>query len=281
MTPLDDILAKREPAPAPDTTQEQTQAKPEGEAKPDTEQPSEGQEAEQPAEGGKPAPIGAIRQAERDKADKRYTAVLDNLRQEIAARDAAWEQRVAKVLEAQKPKAEPRPAPDFYENPNAAVLNTVEPFFSRLERTNLHNSRLIAQQLHGKEVVDAADAEFTKLLAEGKLDPADHQRIVNSFNIYDEAAQWHKRRQAQQEIGPDPVAYKERLRTEMEAEIRAKLEAERETGQQENGNAQQRPAVMPSNLAAARNVGSRSGPAWGGPQSLGDIFNRRREVAKR
>ena len=37
----------------------------------------------------------------------------------------------------------------------------------------------------------------------------------------------------------------------------------------------QRPApVFPSNLAGARNVGSRSGPAWSGPPSLDDIFDR-------
>jgi hypothetical protein len=32
--------------------------------------------------------------------------------------------------------------------------------------------------------------------------------------------------------------------------------------------------VMPSNIAGARNVGSRTGPAWSGPPSLQDIFAR-------
>jgi hypothetical protein len=36
-------------------------------------------------------------------------------------------------------------------------------------------------------------------------------------------------------------------------------------------------AVMPSNFSRARNVGSRSGPAWSGPTPLNDIFARERK----
>ena len=39
--------------------------------------------------------------------------------------------------------------------------------------------------------------------------------------------------------------------------------------------------ATPSNLAGARNVGSRSGPAWSGPASLNDIFDRRKPVSLR
>lgn len=39
---------------------------------------------------------------------------------------------------------------------------------------------------------------------------------------------------------------------------------------------QARPAVYPSNFASARNVGKRSGPAWSGPASISDIFDRAR-----
>ena len=38
-----------------------------------------------------------------------------------------------------------------------------------------------------------------------------------------------------------------------------------------------RATVAPSNLAGARNVGTRSGPAWSGPASLNDIFDRGRK----
>ena len=39
---------------------------------------------------------------------------------------------------------------------------------------------------------------------------------------------------------------------------------------------QRRGPVYPSNLAGARNVGTRSGPAWSGPTPLDDIFDRGR-----
>ena len=32
--------------------------------------------------------------------------------------------------------------------------------------------------------------------------------------------------------------------------------------------------MLPTNLAGARNAGTRGGPAYGGPQPLQDIFNR-------
>src|SRR5262245_7786929 len=44
--------------------------------------------------------------------------------------------------------------------------------------------------------------------------------------------------------------------------------------QQELQQVRHRTTVFPSNLAGARNVGSRSGPAWSGPPSLKDIFAR-------
>lgn len=53
-------------------------------------------------------------------------------------------------------------------------------------------------------------------------------------------------------------------------------------GQQQQAAQQQRPApVFPSNIAGARNVGTRSGPAWGGPTPIGDIFGAKRSIFKR
>lgn len=275
MQSLDNILSGREAASAQETTQEATtQAAPEAEAaEQQTEQQPEGQEGAEPSKDGKPIPVGAIRQAERDKADKRYTAVLDGLRTEIRERDAAWERRVAQLTEAQKPKAEPRPAPDIFEDANGAILHTVQPHLTDLRQTNMYNSRLIAEVRHTEEAVSAADAAFSEAHATGKIDPADVQRVLSSPNIYDAAVKWHRKRLAEQEIGDDPVAYKERLR----AELKAELEQGAQPDAQADTVTQQRPApVMPSNFATARNVGARSGPGWAGPTPLGDIFSRKR-----
>jgi hypothetical protein len=271
-TSLDTILSGREPASAAETTQDvTTQPAPEvSEVEPTTEQQPEAHEGSEPSKDGKQPPIGAIRQAERDKADKRYTAVLDGLRTEIATRDAAWEQRVARLMEAQKPKAEPRPAPDIFEDANGAILHTVQPHLTEMRQVLMHNSRLIAEQRHTEDAVSAADAAFSEAHAKGQLDPAEAQRVLSSPNIYDAAVKWHRRQQAQAEIGDDPAAFKERLRKELMAELQANGGGEQPQAQQEQPAAR----VMPSNFATARNVGARSGPAWAGPTSLNDIFKR-------
>jgi hypothetical protein len=86
---------------------------------------------------------------------------------------------------------------------------------------------------------------------------------------------WNAQRKARAEIGDDPEAYKARIRAEYLEELR-------------NGTAQtngrdlledepppfRRPPRMPSDLSSARNVGSRSGPAFSEP-SIKDILANR------
>lgn len=262
MNSLDDILAKREPAPAQET--ETTQAKPEGEAEQTTEQLQEAPEGEQTAEGGKQVPIGAIRQAEREKATKRYTEQVAEFDKRLADQNQAWERRFNTLVERLAPKPEQKPAPDFYENPPAAVMHTVAPQFEEFRGIMQANSRIIAETRHGDELVQEAEAAFSRAYQSGQVDPADAHRVLTSPNVYDAAVKWQKRVKAQAEIGEDPAAYRERVR----AEIKAELEGAQ--GQQQNGGS----VVMPSNLAAARNVGSRAGPAWAGPKPLNEIFKR-------
>jgi hypothetical protein len=269
-TSLDTILSGREPASAQETTQEQaTQAPEVSEAEATTEQQPEVHEGERTAEGGKQAPIGAIRQAEREKATKRYTEQVADFDKRLAETNAAWDRRFTQLLETVKPKAEPQPAPDMFENPSAFVRNELNGPMTEMRQVLMHNSRLIAEQRHTEEAVSAADAAFSEAHATGKLDPAEAQRVLSSPNIYDAAVRWHRRQQAQAEIGDDPAAYKERLRKELMAELQANGGGEQQQVQQE-----QPARIMPSNFATARNVGARSGPAWAGPTPLNDIFKR-------
>lgn len=101
-----------------------------------------------------------------------------------------------------------------------------------------------------------------------RVNPAaagEYQAIMQSRHPYGTLVEWHKKREAAQEIGDDPAAYRERLKAELLAEMQSAPAASAPT------------PVMPSNLAGARNVGSRSGPAWSGPQPLNDIFDRTRQ----
>jgi hypothetical protein len=173
---------------------------------------------------------------------------------------------MAQVLEAIKPPQQPQQAPDFFDDPAKATQHLVAPHFQQFEQVLMANAKLVAGVKFGDDEVDKAEKAFISAVQSQRLDPADYHKVVNSPNRYAAAVQWHKRQQAQAEIGDDPAAFKERVRQEVLAEL-------------QNGgaapNGQQAQALnLPSNLASARNVGARTGPAWGGPKPLGEIFKR-------
>jgi hypothetical protein len=85
--------------------------------------------------------------------------------------------------------------------------------------------------------------------------------------------QWHKQRSAMQEVGGDLEAYKARIRADYLEELRTGRVTD-EIGA--DPPRQSKPSSpMPSNLSAARNVGSRNGAAWSGPASIKDILGNR------
>ena len=265
MSNLDDILSGRgESAPAQEkpaeveTTQEAT-----------TEQAAEstetGAEGTPPADGQTMVPHAALH-AEKQKI-KRYTEQIASFEQKLNETNQAWERRLNKMLEAiNKPQQQaPAPPPDFFENPQAATMHAVSPHLERMENVLMANAKLVATIKYDDKQVDEAERAFIRAYEAQTLDPADYQKVVNSPNRYAAAVQWHKRQQVAAEIGDDPVAFREKVKAELLAEL------------QKNGDqpAQDPPApVMPSNLATARNVGARAGPAWSGPKPLGDIFKR-------
>lgn len=267
---LDNILSGREAAPeaSQEVEKEVTQAEPsvEGESQV-AEQQTEGDEAGE-QQGQRMVPQAALH-AEKQKV-KRYTEEVADFRKQLADSNAAWERRMAQLVEAVKPKQEAQAAPDFYEDPVAASRHAVSPQFEQFNQVILANAKLVAETKYGDEAVGTAEQAFIDALQSQKLDPADYHKVVNSPNRYAAAVQWHKRQQAQAEIGDDPAAF----RAKVEAELKAKY------GITEDGQQAQQPAkpapVLPSNLAGARSVGARSGPAWSGPATLNDIFNRSR-----
>lgn len=222
--------------------------------------------------GQKMVPLEALH-GERAKV-KRYTEEVADFRKS----NEALQRQVGELLQrVPVPKQEQPVAPDWFENPQAATRHEVSqvaaPEFERINQTLLAIAKDTAVGRFSEAEVDGAEQAFIKAMQDRSLDPSDYQRVVNSPNRYAEAVKWHKRQQAQAEIGDDPAAFKAKL----EAEIRAKLEAELNGGNGQQTQQQQRPApVTPSNLAGARNVGTRTGPAWSGPAPLGDIFSRMR-----
>lgn len=265
MNSLDGILtgsdATPEGATEPSKEQEVTQAEGEGQQQAEAEQ-REGEPGQ-----SKMVPHEALH-AEKQKT-KRYTEEVSSLRNEISQRDAAWERRIAQLIEAQKPQEKPQ-APDFFENPGAAtrheVQQTVSPQFDQINQTLLAIAKDNAITRFDEATVDEAEKAFINAFQSKALDPSDYQKVVSSPNRYAAAVQWHKRQLAQAEIGDDPSAF----RAKVEAEILARHGIT--PGEQQQAQPAQRQSVMPSNIAGARNVGARSGPVWSGPALLQDIF---------
>jgi hypothetical protein len=268
MSDLDNILSGQSDAlPEQNVADEAVTQIPEGE---DQQGQGEATTQEEDAGGGQKFVPQQALHAEKQKT-KRYTEEVSSLRNEIAERDAAWERRIAQLVNAQKPQAEQQQPPDQFEDFPGATRHVVQPEFQRIEQQLLAIAKDTAITRFTEDKVNEAERAFINALQSQKLDPADFQKVANSPNRYAEAVRWHQRQLAQAEIGDDPAAYKAKL----EAELREKILAETQQGGDQQ-QTQQRQPVMPTNLAGARNVGSRSGPAWSGPASIDDIFSRQR-----
>lgn len=264
---LDNILSGNSTA-APEANEQEQVTQAGGESQ----QQIEGStQEEQPAGQSKMVPHEALH-AEKQKV-KRYTDEVADFRRS----NESLQRQVTELLQRiPVPKVETPQAPDFFENPSEAtqheVQRTVSPQFEQINQTLLAIARDNAETRFTPESVDEAEKAFIGALQSGAIKPndAEYQKVVTSPNRYAAAVQWHKRQLAQKEIGDDPAAF----RTKLEAELRERITAELQGEQQPAAQQQQR--VMPSNLAGARNVGARNGPAWSGPSDINDIFNRAR-----
>lgn len=209
------------------------------------------------------APVAAVtaERAKRQDAEQRLAQVeaeLKELRRQPAPKPQA--------------PAAPETPPDWFANPDDAFQHRFRQATDPIQQSLMFNARLIAEQVNGADAVANAVEAFDAAVAAGKVDPAERQRIMSSPNPFHDAVHWLKRQQTLAEVGEDPAAYRERIRAEVLAELQG-------AGKQPVTPAQPVPTtpapVMPSNLANARGVGARSGPAWGGPATLKDIFDRR------
>jgi hypothetical protein len=238
-TPLDDILAGA-PEPQGDASLDTAQTEPRTDTEPQT------------------VPLAALKE-ERAKA-RRYTDQVADFEKKVEglSRDnAVLRQHIAELLTAVQ---EGERKPDFFENPEQSVRALVHEIVSPLAaghgRVSEAVSRLSAMGEHGADAVNAAYAELeNRINADPAMMRAEYQRIMGSPNPWGELVKWHRKEAALRDVGEDPEAFEQRLREKILAELSGKR-------------------ALPSNLAGARNAGTRSGPAWGGPQTIKDIFDR-------
>lgn len=229
--------------------------------------------AENESGGQKMVPHEALH-AEKQKV-KRYTEQVAEFEKKAAEREAAWERRFSQLLETVKPKpaeAE-KPAPEIWDDADGFINQRLAPVQEAVQTQREQFSQIMAIDKHGVEAVRAAMEAF-KAQPETPARAAMFEAIKKSVHPYGALVEWHKREQERAEFA-DPAAYREKLKAEILAELQAG------NGQQQQAQTgQQAAAVMPTDLAGARNVGTRSGPAWSGPQTLNDIFDRGRKPTK-
>lgn len=146
------------------------------------------------------------------------------LREEAEGRRLAEER--ARQLEARLQQIETHQRqntkpPDFFENPDAAmqgaIARTLEPFVRQVQqereadrRERIYLGKLIAEQAHGADKVNAAEQAFLSAREAQTLDPMDYERVVQSPNRYHEVVQWHQRQTVLSSVGNDPSAWFER-----------------------------------------------------------------------
>lgn len=266
MSDLDEILSSgRESAPVEATSTEQQEQTTEEHSQAPAEQEGER------SEGGK-VPVAALqkeREKEREKASKRYTEQVADFERRLAETNQAWERRFETLLSRVAPQEQPPAPPDYFEAPEAAidhrVARVVHPLQQALVSQQEGISRLMASEKHGEQAVNEAYQALAARQGRADFEPL-YRQIMSSPHPYGALVDWHKKEQALSKFGNDPEAF-------IEAEVTRRLaEKMAEIGEPPAQNRQ----AMPSNFATARNVGSRSGPAWSGPPSLADIFATRK-----
>jgi hypothetical protein len=262
-----------EKLPATETTQEQQTTEKTEQAAPQQAVDDQGDDGEVVEHAGqKMVPLPALH-AERAKG-KRYTEQIAAFEQRMKESDERAERRLNALLERlapQRQQPEAQKPPDWWENPDEAYRLRRESEEQQRIQREMANHRYNAETRHTAEKVDAAERAFMVACESGQMDPADYQKVVNNINRYDAAVQWHKDHQRKARLSnPKVQALLDEIGDDPDAWVAKRLtQHQQQNGQ---GESSQAAPVMPSNLAGARNVGTRSGPAWAGPTPLTSIF---------
>lgn len=191
-----------------------------------------------------------------------------NRRKEAEARAAELERQLA-ALSQPKPAAPAEPAKpvDIWENPDGFVKAALDPIQQELAQTRFDLSLDRAIATHGEDAVKAAETALREAVERGELDGNKVRAALSQSRapILD-IVQWHQN---------SPAVREAKLREQIRAELQQEMAASQPQPTVEQPST---PApVMPTNLVGQRNVAPRSGPAWSGPRTLNDIFDRNRK----
>jgi hypothetical protein len=276
---LDEILSGEEPAqveqptvetPTEPTPEPEAQPRgPDGKFAPKANEPEEPQPAPPPVESEphKGAPPGVLEERNRRKSAEERAADLERQLAEVRGQVSVLTQQ-RQTAPAPQPKPEPPKPVDFWEAPDKFVAQQLTPIQEELAQDRFERSLDRAITKHGEGAIEAAETAMREAIQSGQLNgDAVKAQMSRSRDPIGELVAWHQNQ---------PASIEARLRAEIEAQVRAELGASQPQPALVEQPSTPAPSNMPSNLVGQRNVGTRSGPAWSGPASLNDIFDRSR-----
>lgn len=212
-------------------------------------------EEPQPEVEAQPAEVPPTSEPPKELPPGEYAALRDERRK----RQALERQLQEMQQRSAAPQVEAAPPPDFWESPEAALEARFNQFGEQLMQ------RMEAQQWQRKAATDeqAARAKYDDF--DDKLETfhqlaATNPALVNELRAAPDVAEFAYRKASESMLLQEHGGIDGLLKAE-----RAKWEAER-------GSVTQIPTALPLSTAAERSVGSRSGPAWGGPSALDDLL---------
>jgi hypothetical protein len=129
-------------------------------------------------------------------------------------REAHWQRQIAE-LQAKLPKAEPLPAPDVFENPDAflqhGVRQAVDPVKQEIGQLREFYSQRDAVREHGVETVKAAFQALDQAANAGDPEArAVVARVKQSMHPFGDMVAWHKKQTVISQVGDDPNAWFEK-----------------------------------------------------------------------
>ena len=176
------------------------------------------------------------------------------------------ERRKRQELEArvQTKQQEQKPPPDVLEDPDGYRKHIAHEMEQKVLETRVSISEANARTALADfdEIMGNDGTAFQKWIEAVQSTPGLYDKFAAHPDPVRFAYDHLKRQRALEEIG-DPVAYRERVRKEIEAELAAKQTAEA-------------PPEPPKTTAGTPTKAPRSGPEWSGPKPIGQLLGRKR-----
>jgi len=226
----------------PEPTEEQVEQQPE---------PEQAEQPEQELEAGT-----GENEVEVPPTSEPKTVPLAALEDERNKRQQA--EQALQEMQASKPK---EPEVDFDEDPKGYVDQKAVSAEQQLHNMRIDMSVDMSRKAH--EDFDEVMKSWPEIVGQN---PSILQQAESSPQPGEFAYEACKQHIALKEIG-DPANYRERVKAELLAEIKAEQESKAEEAKK-----QELVSNNPPSLAGQVSAGSRQGPEWAGPESLDELF---------